>query len=284
MVRSKNDIVFEALVYFILIVVGLICLVPVLFVISASFTPYSELLSNGGFVLVPHRFTTVAYKEMLADGALSHAMLVTIRMTVIATALNLLVTMPLAYALSRRDLPLGKSMMKVVMFCMLFDAGVVPTYLVVRGTGLINTMWAMIIPTLVNAYNLVIMKAFFEGLPGELFEAARLDGANEGQIMFRLVLPMSIPIVMTIGMYYAVDHWNCYLLSIYYITKDELKPLQVILRRLLDASRNAADQELVPTETLKMASVCFATAPIIVVYPFIQKYFVKGTLAGAVKG
>ena len=284
MVKSRSDIAFEVLVYAILLSVGLICLVPVLFVISASFTPYSELLKNGGFVLIPSKFTTVAYQEMLADGALSHAMWVTIRMTVLATALNLIVTMPLAYSLSRRDLPLGKSMMKIVMFCMLFDAGIVPTYLVVRETNLINTIWAMIIPTLVSAYNLVIMKAFFEGLPEELFEAAKLDGANEWQIMINLILPMSLPIVMTIGMYYAVDHWNCYLLSIYYITRDDLKPLQVILRRLLDASRNAADQELVPTETLKMSAVCYATAPIIVIYPFIQKYFVKGTLAGAVKG
>ena len=142
----------------------------------------------------------------------------------------------------------------------------------------------MIVPALVSAYNLVIMKAFFEGLPEELFEAARIDGANEFRILWHLILPMALPIILTIGMYYAVDHWNCYLLSIYYITKDQLKPLQVILRRLLDASRNAADQELVPTETLKMAAVCYATAPIIVVYPLIQKYFVKGTLAGAVKG
>ena len=284
MVKSRSDIAFEVLVYAIMFAVGLICLVPVLFVISASVTPYAELLKNGGFVLIPRSFTTVAYKEMLADGALSHSMLVTIKMTIIATSLNLIVTLPLAYSLSRRDLPLGKSMMKVVMFCMLFDAGIVPTYLVVRETGLINTLWAMIIPTLVSAYNLVIMKAFFEGLPEELFEAARLDGANEWQVMVHLILPMSLPIVMTIGMYYAVDHWNCYMLSIYYITKDDLKPLQVILRRLLDASRNAADEELVPTETLKMAAVCYATAPIIIIYPFIQKYFVKGTLAGAVKG
>ena len=126
-------------------------------------------------------------------------------------------------------------MMKIVMFCMLFDAGIVPTYLIVRKTGLINTLWAMIVPTLVSAYNLVIMKAFFEGLPEELFEAARIDGANEFRILWHLILPMALPIILTIGMYYAVDHWNCYLLSIYYITKDQLKPLQVILRRLLDA-------------------------------------------------
>ena len=248
MVKSKGDVLFNILVYVIIFTVGLICLIPVLFVISASVTPYSELLKNGGFVLIPRKFTNVAYVEMLADGALSHAMWVTVK------------------------------------FCMLFDAGIVPTYLIVRKTGLINTLWAMIVPTLVSAYNLVIMKAFFEGLPEELFEAARIDGANEFRILWHLILPMALPIILTIGMYYAVDHWNCYLLSIYYITKDQLKPLQVILRRLLDASRNAADQELVPTETLKMAAVCYATAPIIVVYPFIQKYFVKGTLAGAVKG
>lgn len=165
MVKSKGDVLFNILVYVIIFTVGLICLIPVLFVISASVTPYSELLKNGGFMLIPRKFTNVAYVEMLADGALSHAMWVTVKLTVIATALNLVVTLMLAYPLSRHSMPLSGAMMKIVMFCMLFDAGIVPTYLIVRKTGLINTLWAMIVPTLVSAYNLVIMKAFFEGLP-----------------------------------------------------------------------------------------------------------------------
>lgn len=284
MVKTKNDIAFEILVLFIITLVGVVCLLPILYVISYSLTPMEEMLRNGGFSLIPHSITFSAYKQMIKDPTLINALKVSAFITVVGTTANLIVTLMLAYPLSRHSMPLSGAMMKIVMFCMLFDAGIVPTYLVVRKTGLINTLWAMIVPTLVSAYNLVIMKAFFEGLPEELFEAARIDGANEFRILWHLILPMALPIILTIGMYYAVDHWNCYLLSIYYITRDQLKPLQVILRRLLDASRNAADQELVPTETLKMAAVCYATAPIIVVYPFIQKYFVKGTLAGAVKG
>ena len=144
MVKSKGDVLFNILVYVIIFTVGLICLIPVLFVISASVTPYSELLKNGGFVLIPRKFTNVAYVEMLADGALSHAMWVTVKLTVIATALNLVVPLMLAYPLSRHSMPLSGAMMKIVMFCMLFDAGIVPTYLIVRKTGLINTLWAMI--------------------------------------------------------------------------------------------------------------------------------------------
>ncbi len=284
MVKSKNDIVFNCVVYFIIALVGLVCLVPVLFVISASFTPYSELLKHGGFVLIPSKITTIAYTEILADGALYNAMGVTVRLTIVGTACNLIVTLLLAYALSRHDVPLTGFFMRIIMFCMLFSAGTVPTYLVVRKMGLIDTFWAMIVPGLVSVYNLVIMKSFFEGLPEELFEAARIDGASETRVLINLVLPLSLPIVMTIGMYYAVDHWNTYMAAVLYIMDEDLKPLQVILRRLLDKAKNQDDVEFLPNETLKMAAVCFATAPIIVVYPFIQKYFVKGTLAGAVKG
>lgn len=284
MVKSRGDLAFDIIVYLVLLLVGLICLVPVLFVVSASLTPYSELLRHGGFVLLPARTTTVAYREILADGTLYNAMWVTVRLTVWGTLANLIATLMMAYPLSRKSMPLARGIMKLVMFCMLFTAGTVPTYLVVRATKLINTMGAMVIPTLVSVYNLVIMKAFFEGLPEELFEAARIDGATELTVLTRIVMPMSLPILMTIGMYYAVDHWNAYMVSVLYITRDDIKPLQVILRRILDSAKNSDNVEFIPNETLKMAAVCFVTAPIIVVYPFIQKYFVKGTLAGAVKG
>ena len=286
MVRSKNDLAFDILVYAIIIFVGLICLFPILYVVSASVTPYTELLRHSGFVLIPSKFTLTSYKLILEDGTLYHAMWVTIKLTVIGTLANLIFTLTLAYPLSRSNIPGTKNCMRIIAFCMLFHAGIVPTYLMVRNTGLLNTLWAMILPSVISIYNLVIMKAFFEGLPEELFEAARIDGANEVHILTRMVLPMSLPIIMTIGMYYAVDHWNAYMVSVYYITKDELRPLQVILRRILETAKNEdnVNVEYVPTDSLKMAAVCFVTAPIIVIYPFIQKYFVKGTLAGAVKG
>jgi len=286
MVRSKNDRAFDALVYGILLFVLLVTLIPVLFVVSMSFTPYAELIKRGGFVLIPSKVTLSAYREMLNDGLLLGGMWVTVKVTVIGTVLNLVATTLTAYPLSRRQMPGSKLVTKLIIFTMLFSAGTIPTYLVVKATGVMNTLWAMIIPSLITVYNLIVMKAFFEGLPEELFEAARIDGATEFGVLMKIVLPMSLPILMTIGMYYAVSHWNAYMVAVLYISDAELRPMQVILRRMLKTANMDTNsvEEIVPAETLRMAAVCFATAPIVIIYPFIQKYFVKGTLAGAVKG
>ena len=285
MVRSKNDKAFDVLVYGILLFVLLITLIPVMFVISMSFTPYAELIKRGGFVLIPTSFTLTAYKEMLSDGLLLGGMWITVEVTVVGTILNLIATTLTAYPLSRRQMPGSKLVTKLIIFTMLFSAGTIPTFLIVKATGVMNTIWAMIIPSLITVYNLIVMKAFFEGLPEELFEAARIDGASEFGVLLKIVLPMSLPIMMTIGMYYAVTHWNAYMVAVLYITDAELRPMQVILRRMLkSANMDYNAEDVVPAETLRMAAVCFATAPIVIIYPFIQKYFVKGTLAGAVKG
>lgn len=285
MVKSKNDLAFNIVVYAIMLFVLLVCLVPVLYVISISFTPYAEMIKRGGFVLFPTKFTLTAYHEMLKDGTLLKGLWVTVRLTVIGTAANLIFTLLMAYPLSRKGMPGNKIIMKGLVFTMLFSAGTVPTYLVVKATGLLNTMYAMFVPGLISVYNLIIMKSFFEGLPEELFESARLDGCTEFGVLMRIVMPMSLPILMTIGMYYAVGHWNAYMVAVLYITSDDLRPMQVVLRRLLKAANmDMSADEVVPAESLRMAAVCFSTAPIILIYPFIQKYFVKGTLAGAVKG
>ncbi|MBR5231468.1 MAG: carbohydrate ABC transporter permease [Clostridia bacterium] len=285
MVRSKNDRAFDALVYGILLFVLLITLIPVMFVVSMSFTPYEELIKRGGFVLIPTKVTMTAYKEMLSDGLLLGGLWITVQVTVIGTILNLIATTLTAYPLSRRQMPGSKLVTKLIIFTMLFSAGTIPTFLIVKATGVMNTIWAMILPSLITVYNLIVMKAFFEGLPEELFEAARIDGATEFGVLLRIVMPMSLPIMMTIGMYYAVTHWNAYMVAVLYITDAELRPMQVILRRMLkSANMDYNAEDVVPAETLRMAAVCFATAPIVIIYPFIQKYFVKGTLAGAVKG
>lgn len=285
MVKSKNDLIFNIIVYGIMLAVLLVTLIPVLFVVSMSFTPYAELIKNNGFVLLPKSFTFSAYTEMLEDGKLVHSMGITLRVTLIGTLANLLVTLLAAYPLSRRAMPGQKMLMRLIIFTMVFNAGTVPTYLVVRNLGLINTVEALYVPSMISVFNLIIMKAFFEGLPDELFEAARIDGASEFGVLLRIVMPMSLPILMTIGMYYAVAHWNTYTAAILYINKANLYPLQVVLRDKIRATNtDMLSEEVVPPETMKMAAVCFATAPIVIVYPFIQKYFVKGTLAGAVKG
>lgn len=286
MVKSKNDLLFEILIAVIITLVGLACLIPILFVISYSFTPMEEVLRNGGFVLIPRHVTLSAYRFMLKNEMLISALQNSAFITVVGTAINMVVTMMLAYPLSRTYLPGRGLFIKLIVFTMIFSAGTIPTYLVVKETGVINSLWALIFPSLVTVYNFIVMKSFFEGLPNDLFESARIDGAGEFKILFRIVLPLSLPIITTISLYYAVSHWNVYTSAILYIQDANKMPLQVILRRMIDAARtidlNVEDE--MPPETMRMAAVCIATAPIIVIYPFIQRYFVQGTLAGAVKG
>ena len=286
MVRSKSDVVFEIVVVFIILIVGLMCLIPIMYVVSASLTPMSEMLKNGGFVLVPRQITLSAYREMLKDSAMINAMKISATVTIVGTVLNLLVTMLLAYPLSRYNLPGRGIFVKIIVFTMVFSAGMIPTYLVVKQTGLIDSIWALIVPSMVSVYNFIVMKAFFEGLPNDVFESSRIDGAGEFKILIEIVLPLSLPIIMTIGLYYAVDHWNTYMAAVLYMTSRDKMPLQVILRRLIQSAstQDLNADDLIPTETLQMAAVVIATGPIILIYPFIQKYFVKGSLAGAVKG
>jgi ABC-type sugar transport system, permease component len=286
MVKSKNDVAYELLVLFIITLVGLVCVIPILFVIAYSLTPMEEMLRNGGFVLIPRKITFNAYAFMIKNPTLISALKVSAIITVFGTMANLVVTMMLAYPLSRDYLPGRGTFIKLIVFTMIFSAGTIPTYLIVRWTGVINTLWALILPSLVTVYNFIVMKAFFEGLPNDLFESARIDGAGEFKILYRIVFPLSLPIVTTISLYYAVAHWNVYTAAILYIQDTNLMPLQVILRRMINAAStndlNVEDE--IPPETMRMAAVCIATAPIVIIYPFIQKYFVKGTLAGAVKG
>ncbi|MDY6343563.1 MAG: carbohydrate ABC transporter permease [Sphaerochaetaceae bacterium] len=285
-IKSKNDTVFEVFVFLLVLLVGLVCLVPVMYVVSVSLTPIEEKLRSGGFLLIPRKITFSAYRQVLGGKEFLPALWVTVKVTVIGTFLQLVATLLFAYPLSRTNLPGRKLITKLVVFTMLFSAGMIPLYLVVKGTHLLNTLWSMIIPSLINVYNLIIMKAFFEGLPGELFESARIDGAGEMTVLLKVALPLSMPIIMTIGLYYGVEQWNTYMRAVLYVSKDSLQPLQVVLRRLLAmaASTDILEEEIIPTETLQMANVVLSTLPLVCIYPFIQKYFVRGTLAGAVKG
>ena len=283
--KGRYSPVFDTLVYAILVAVLLLTLIPVMYVVAVSFTPYSEVVKHQGVVLFPTEITFDAYKIIMKRSDFWNGLWMTIKITVLGTLANLVVTTAFAYPLSRKHLP-GRSLItKMVIFTMIFSAGTIPTYLVVKQTGMLNSLLSYIVPGLVGVSNLIIMKSFFENLPEDIFDAARIDGCGEFMVLGRIVLPMSVPIMMTIGMYYAVGHWNTYMAAVLYVTDESLQPIQVILRRLLLSSITDFDADtIVPTESLRMAAVCFSTLPIVVVYPFIQKYFVKGTLAGAVKG
>ncbi|WP_135554140.1 carbohydrate ABC transporter permease [Paenibacillus cymbidii] len=284
MVSGAKDRVFDAFVAAALIVVILIVLFPLFFVVSSSLTPYSEVLKNGGFILIPHALSFEAYATLLNQAQIPRAFVVTVIVTVVGTLVNLLLTVFTAYPLSRRQTPLRQTFLFVVVFTLLFSGGLIPTYLIVKSTGLLNSIWAMIIPTAISPFNVLLMKSFFQEIPDDLFEQARIDGASETRIMRSIVLPVSLPSVMTIGLFYAVGHWNEFFQAIFYISKRELYPLQVLIRQILTAGESLDNVDIkVPTMSLQMASIVLASIPVIAVYPFVQKHFVKGVMLGAVK-
>jgi ABC-type sugar transport system, permease component len=251
-----------------------------------SLTPFSEVLRNGGFILIPRSITFDAYRKLLTESNVPQAFGITTFITVVGTLLNLAVTSLMAYPLSRKQLPGRNLFLMLIVFTLLFSGGIIPTYLVVKSLGLLDSVWSMILPNMVWSFNVLIMKSFYETLPEELFESARMDGAKEFRILARIVLPLSVPVSLTIGLFYAVGHWNEFFQAIMYVTDRELFPLQVIVREILIQTQQPLEnaENMTPTETLQMASVILASLPIIVVYPFLQKHFTKGMLLGSVKG
>ena len=218
--KGRYSPVFDTLVYAILVAVLLLTLVPVMYVVAVSFTPYSEVVKHQGVVLFPTEITFDAYKIIMKRSDFWNGLWMTIKITVLGTLANLVVTTAFAYPLSRKHLP-GRSLItKMVVFTMIFSAGTIPTYLVVKQTGMLNSLLSYIVPGLVGVSNLIIMKSFFENLPEDIFDAARIDGCGEFMVLGRIVLPMSVPIMMTIGMYYAVGHWNTYMAAVLYVTDE----------------------------------------------------------------
>lgn len=286
MVRGWEDRIVNTIVIIILGLAALAAILPLMYVIAVSITPFSEVLKNGGFILIPKSITFSAYHKLFTETNIPKAFWVTIFITVVGTLVNLILTSLMAYPLSRRNLP-GRSMfLLMVVFTLLFSGGLIPTYLVVKSLGLLDSVWSMILPNAIWSFNILIMKSFFESLPEELFESARMDGAKEFRILWQIVLPLSIPSMLTIGLFYMVGHWNEFFQAIMYVTDRSLFPLQVVIREILMLTQQPLEnaENMLPTETMQMASVVAASLPIILVYPFIQKHFTKGMLMGSVKG
>jgi putative aldouronate transport system permease protein len=286
MVTSWRDRWFNGFNYALLSLIVLVVVFPLFYVLSVSLTPYSEVLKNGGFVVIPKMITFESYAIFLNDSLIPRAYAVTVFITVVGTALNLVLTALMAYPLSKRYLPGRTVLLFLVAFTLLFNGGVVPTYLIVKMTGLVNSVWSMILPSVVWSFNLLIMKTFFENLPTELDEAARIDGAGEIRILATIILPLSMPVMATVGLFYAVGHWNEFFQAIMYIHDSDKYPLQVILRNILASSMMPPmdAEDVLPSESLQMSAVVLSALPIIVVYPFVQKYFTQGMLLGSVKG
>jgi putative aldouronate transport system permease protein len=286
MVKSLDDKIFNGVVYVILGLCGLAAVLPMLYVVSVSITPFGEVLRNGGFILFPSEITFSAYRTLLTESNIPKAFQITVLITVIGTVVNLILTGLMACPLSRKNLPARRFFLLMIVFTLLFSGGLIPTYLVVKSMGLLDTIWAMILPNAVWSFNVLIMKSFFEGLPEELFESARMDGAKEFRILLQIVTPLSIPVLLTVGLFYLVGHWNEFFQAIFYVTDRTLFPLQVIVREILMQSQQPLEnaENIMPTQTMQMASVMIASLPVIVIYPFLQKHFTKGMLLGSIKG
>ncbi|MBE1445305.1 carbohydrate ABC transporter permease [Paenibacillus sp. OAS669] len=286
MVNRWDEKLFDGAVMVILGLAGLAAVIPIMYVVSVSITPFSEVLKNGGFVFIPGKIDLTAYKELFTTTGIPRSLWVTAVLTVIGTAVNLVLTLLMAYPLSRKKMPGRSFFLLMVVFTMLFNGGLIPTYIVVKNLGLLNSIWSMILPNAIWTFNILIMKSFFENLPEELFESARMDGAKELSILMKIVVPLSVPSLMTIGLFYTVGHWNEFYQAIMYMTDRNWFPLQVVVREILVQTQKPLEnvENLMPTETVQMAAVITASLPIIVLYPFLQKHFTKGMLLGAIKG
>lgn len=287
---------FEPVTYFLLVALAAICLIPFLSVIATSLVSGRESALRGLFILFPQKPVLNAYALLLGHGSIVlNAYGVTILRVTIGTFLNLFFTFPLAYVLSKRRLVGWSPLTLLVFFAMLFDGGLIPHFVLVEKLGLLDSFWAMILPGLVNPWWLLIMRNFLFTIPEELEEAAMMDGANPAQILLRVVLPLSMPVIATIGLWYAVAHWNAWFDAAIYINDVRKLPLQPILRGILeqgmgqynDISGLAQALELhdpPPSEALKAAMIVVTTLPILLIYPFVQRYFVSGVRLGALKG
>lgn len=285
--RSAGEIGFQTFNYIVLTLLGLVALFPVFYVLVVSLTPYIELVRNGGFVVFPKVVTFQAYAELLQDTKIMRALANSAYVTIVSTAIGVALSMMLAYGLSSRSMPGRNAILLLLLITMMFQGGMIPQYMLVKSLGLLNSYWALIFSGTVSVFNVLVMKSFIENLPQNLEEAALIDGSTEIGYLFKIVLPLSMPIIATISLFYAVSHWNSFFEAILYISDTSKHPLQAVLRSMLntpDPSEMGGMTIVVPTESVKMAAVIISIIPVLVIYPFLQNYFTKGVLLGSVKG
>lgn len=286
--QSIGNRIFTIVNSTLLILIALACLLPFLNVIASSFASTQEMVEKR-FILFPTTFSLDAYKYILSTPTIFKGLGVSVGVTLIGTLLSMALTALMAYGLSRSYLYGRNSINFIVVFSMLFSGGMIPTFLVVKGVHLIDSYWSMIIPTAINAFNLIIMRNFFQSLPDALEESAKIDGCTDFGVFFKIMLPLSLPSIATISLFYGVAYWNTYMSAILYIN-DSLKwPIQVLLRQIVIVSSgmqgdNSSVDIIPPAQTIKMAVIVIATLPMLAAYPFVQRHFVKGAMLGSVKG
>ncbi|WP_411830189.1 carbohydrate ABC transporter permease [Paenibacillus alba] len=270
--------------------VSITCLIPFLYMISLSFSSNEAIISQK-VTLWPVGFTLETYKTILSDVEMIYTLGYTIVLTIVYTLVCMFLTICAAYPLTKQRLKGRSFILTVLVFTMYFSGGLIPSYMLVKNLDLMNSMWSLILPGAMSVFNLIILKTFFASLPESLEESASIDGCNELGILVRIVLPLSLPSIATLSLFYAVDRWNGFQDALFYITNKNLYPMQLKLYQIITANQQLDAQQgegsigayIVP-ESLKAASVMFATVPILVVYPKLQKYFVDGVMTGAIKG
>nr|WP_226530041.1 carbohydrate ABC transporter permease [Metabacillus niabensis] len=292
--KNINDMIFDLFIYVICAIVFLIIAYPLYFVVIASVSD-STLVSTGKVLLFPKGFSLFGYQEIFQDARIWIGYKNTMIYSLLGTFVNLLLTLPAAYVLSRKEFRARRILMFFFVFTMFFNGGLIPTYLLMKDLQLIDTMWVFIIPFSVNVFNLIITRTFFEtNIPNELYEAASIDGCNHFTFFLKVVMPLSKAVVSVIGLYYLVWHWNDFFTGLIYIRDYSLQPLQIVLRDILLSNQVFAEgagsggaaggyaQRY--ADQIKYGVIIISTLPILIVYPFIQKYFEKGVMIGSVKG
>lgn len=288
--RTAGDWFLDSFVYLFLIIMGMAMLLPLANVFSKSVSEEWAIIS-GKVGIFPVGFQLDTIRQVISSNIFIRAFTVSVGVTVVGTVLSILLTAVTAYPLSKRHLPGISFVMVLFVFTMLFSGGMIPNYLLMRNLNLINNLWALILPGMISVFNMLIIKSYYENLPEALEESARIDGAKTYTILFRIILPLSMPVIATISLFYAVGFWNDFFNPMLYINDTSLKTLQLYLRDVvMDAdTSNAANKSVddlmnMSPEGIRAATVVASTVPILCVYPFLQKYFIKGVLIGSVKG
>jgi len=288
--RNKGDIAFDIFNGLVMLTVCVATLYPIMYVVGRSLMPDAERALRP-LAIFPNKIDLQAYKYILGKGSLLfNAYRITIFRTTVGTFISLMVEAMFAYVISKKHYPLSKPLTIMIAFTMWFQGGLIPTFLLVRQVGLMNSIWVYIFPALMSAWYIFIMRNFFSQIPKSLEDSARIDGANEAVVFFKIILPLSKPVLATIGLFHAVTHWNEWFSAMIYVSDKNKWPVQVILRQILATAMQSEmlEENVVavapPAVSVQMATVVIVTVPIILVYPFIQKHFAKGMMVGSIKG
>lgn len=290
--KSKADSIFNVIKWIIMLFIIVITVYPMYYVLVCSFSDGNQLIGSRGLMLFPKGFSLESYKAVIKNPNIFTGYKVTLLVVVLGTTLSILATSIGAFVATRKDFKFGKILALMMVFTMYFGGGMIPTYLVVSNTlNLSDSLFALILPSMISVYNLLIMKSNFEALPPSLTEAAKIDGANDIRILFQIIMPLSKSVIAVMVLFYGVAYWNAWFDAMMYIKSRELFPLQLILREILVSNDTSSmgvsggvGEQYMIGESIKYATIVVATVPVLCIYPFVQKYFVKGMLIGAVKG